>query len=453
MTTHPMSRRRSGILLHPTSLPSRRLDDDALRWLDFLAAAGQGVWQVLPLGMPCRDYSPYQCLSAFAANPALLPLDCKLTPQPDDPGYRAWLGQQAFWLEDFASFLLIKQMHDGKPWYEWPDVYRHHHPGMLQRLREKHAHRLELIRWQQYRIYHTWHKMRAAAADRDIQLFGDMPIFVAHDSADVWAAPERFLLDENGQLASVTGVPPDYFSATGQRWGNPHYNWQVLADEGFEWWLKRLQTHFQWFDLLRIDHFRGLEAVWMIDRDCPTAEKGEWVKTPGDALLLKLQQQMGNLPLVAEDLGIITPAVTELRKRFGLPGMAVLQFAFDAFEDNPHKPRNITPDTVVYTGTHDNDTTLGWFQSQLPHEQQHVLNTLGISDPAGVVDAMMNAALQSRAQLCILPLQDVLGLDSGARMNKPGDDGGHWRWRFEWSQITPEITMHLKEMSSNAQRS
>ncbi|MGB5541176.1 MAG: 4-alpha-glucanotransferase [Gammaproteobacteria bacterium] len=453
MTSNPLLRRRSGILLHPTSLPSRRLDDDAQRWLDFLAAAGQGVWQVLPLGMPCRGYSPYQCLSAFAANPALLPLDSNLQPQPDDPGYRQWQQQQVFWLEDFADFLLLKQMHDGKPWYEWPDVYRHRRPGVLETLRRKHAHRLELIRWQQFQIYRTWNAIRAAAAGRDIQLFGDMPIFVAHDSADVWAAPERFLLDGEGRLTSVTGVPPDYFSATGQRWGNPHYNWQVLADEGFDWWLKRLQTHFQWFDLLRIDHFRGLEAVWMIEHDCPTAERGEWVKTPGDALLLKLQQQMGNLPLVAEDLGIITPAVTELRKRFNLPGMAVLQFAFDAFEDNPHKPRNITPDTVVYTGTHDNDTTLGWFRSMQPHEQQHVLETLGISDPAGVVEAMMNAAMQSRAQLCILPLQDVLGLDSDARMNLPGNDGDHWRWRFDWSQMTPDTALRLKEMSTHAQRS
>jgi len=452
MITSPLLRRRSGILLHPTSLPSRRLDADALRWLDFLASAGQGVWQVLPLGMPCRGYSPYQCLSAFAANPALLPLDCDLQPQPDDPQYRHWLQQQAFWLEDFASFLLLKQMHDGRPWYEWPDSYRHRHPGVLQTLQQKHAHRLELIRWQQYQIYRTWHALRVAAGARDIQLFGDMPIFVAHDSADVWAAPERFLLDGQGQLASVTGVPPDYFSATGQRWGNPHYNWQLLEDEGFEWWLKRLQTHFQWFDLLRIDHFRGLEAVWMIDPACPTAEQGEWVGTPGAALLLKLQQQMGNLPLVAEDLGVITPAVTALRKHFNLPGMAVLQFAFDAFEDNPHKPRNITPDTVVYTGTHDNDTTRGWFDSLLPHEQQHVLDNLGISEPGDVVDAMMNAAMQSKAQLCILPLQDVLGLDSRARMNRPGDDGGHWRWRFDWAQITPETVTHLREMTRNAKR-
>jgi 4-alpha-glucanotransferase len=452
MTRNPLTRRRSGILLHPTSLPSRRLDD-AERWLDFLVEAEQGVWQMLPLGMPCRGYSPYQCLSAFAANPALLPLDSDLQPRPDDPAYQAWQRDQAFWLEDFTSFLLLKQLHDNRPWFEWPDAYRHREPDVLTALRAKHAHRLELIRWQQYCIFRDWQDIRAAADARDIALFGDMPIFVAHDSVDVWAAPQRFLLDGEGQLASVTGVPPDYFSATGQRWGNPHYNWEVHQAEGFDWWLQRLQSHFQWFDLLRIDHFRGLEAVWMIDRDCPTAERGEWVRTPGDALLLKLQQRMGNLPLVAEDLGIITPAVTELRKRFHLPGMAVLQFAFDAFEDNPHKPRNITPDTVVYTGTHDNDTTRGWFASLQPHEQRFVLENLGIDDPGRVVEAMMNAAMQSRAQLCILPLQDVLGLDSSARMNIPGNDGEHWRWRFDWSQITPDTAAHLKEMSSNAQRS
>ena len=453
MHTNPLSRRRSGILLHPTSLPSRRLDGDALRWLDFLAAAGQGVWQVLPLGMPCQGYSPYQCLSAFAANPALLPRGSAMVPQLEDPQYREWELQQEFWLKDFANYILLKQLHADRSWYDWPDPYRNREPAAMDVLQHEHTGRLEMIRWEQYQLFRTWQSIRLAASERDIQLFGDMPIFVAHDSADVWAAPERFLLDAHGQLAVVTGVPPDYFSATGQRWGNPHYNWQVLQDEDFDWWLKRLQTHFQWFDLLRIDHFRGLESVWMIQPECATAEQGEWIKTPGDDLLLKLQQQMGDIPLVAEDLGIITPAVTKLRKRFRLPGMAVLQFSFDDFEDNPHKPRNIMPDTVVYTGTHDNDTTLGWFRSLQSHEQHYVLEILGISDPAGVVDAMMNAAMQSRAMLCMLPLQDVLGLDSDARMNIPGDDNEHWRWQFDWSQITPETATHLREMSHNAQRS
>ncbi len=453
MQSSTLTRRRSGVLLHPTSLPSRRLDSDALRWLDFLADAGQGVWQVLPLGMPCDGYSPYQCVSAFAANPALLPRGSAMVPQLEDPQYLEWQLQQEFWLHDFACFILLKQLHADRSWYDWPERYRTREADAMNALEHEHSGMLDTIKWQQYQLFRTWQSIRLAAGERDIRIFGDMPIFVAHDSADVWVAPERFLLDTRGQLTTVTGVPPDYFSSTGQRWGNPHYNWKVMQAENFDWWMKRLQTHFQWFDLVRIDHFRGLEAVWMIEPDCATAEQGEWVETPGDVLLLKLQQQLGDLPLVAEDLGIITPAVTALRKRFGLPGMAVLQFAFDAFEDNPHKPRNIMPDTVVYTGTHDNDTTLGWFRSLQPNEQQYVLDNLGISDPTEVVETMMNTAMQSRAMLCILPLQDVLGLDSNARMNIPGEDNEHWRWKFDWSQITPGIATHLREMTHNAQRS
>ena len=452
MNNNALSSRRSGILLHPTSLPSGKLDDAVLRWLDFLVEAGQSVWQVLPLGIPCAGYSPYQCLSAFAANPALLPPSRSITPQTRDPLYRQWRERQGYWLEDFATFVLLRRLHDGKPWYEWQEACRNRQDDTLGRLRDEHSGELDRIRWQQYRLFVSWQSIRAAAGERGIFIFGDMPIFVAHDSADVWTSPERFLLDDKGQLSYATGVPPDYFSSTGQRWGNPHYNWQVMQDEGFSWWVQRLTANFEWFDLLRIDHFRGLESVWMIAADCKTAEQGEWARTPGDALLTELQQQLGDTPLVAEDLGIITPEVTELRKRYHLPGMAVLQFSFDDSEDNPHKPRNITPDTVVYTGTHDNDTTRGWFNSLSPDQQQHVLDELGDTDAAGVVGALMNTALQSRAQLCILPLQDVLGLDTDARMNMPGDDGDHWRWQFDWSQLTRERASQLKEMSSHAGR-
>jgi 4-alpha-glucanotransferase len=447
-----LSRRRSGILLHPTSLPSGVLDNAVLRWLDFLVEAGQGVWQVLPLGMPCAGHSPYQSLSAFAANPALLPADCAVQPDPADTCYREWMQQQAFWLEDFAHFILLRELHGGKPWYEWRTPYRDRHADSLQALQEMHAGRLDEIRWQQYQLFRAWQAVREAAGERDIQLFGDMPIFVAHDSADVWSCRERFLLDEQGQLSFSTGVPPDYFSDTGQRWGNPHYNWEMMQAEDFSWWLQRLHTHFHWFDLLRIDHFRGLEAAWVIDPGEKTAQHGHWVKTPGDKLLAHLQQEMGAIPLVAEDLGIITPEVTALRKRFNLPGMAVLQFAFDGFADNPHKPANITPDTVTYTGTHDNDTTRGWFESLQAEQQQHVLDVLGISDPEELVDAMIRTAMHSRAQLCIMPMQDVLGLGSNARMNLPGDSGDHWQWQFDWSQIKPGTANYLREITHDAGR-
>jgi len=402
--------------------------------------------------MPCSGYSPYQSLSAFAANPALLPADADLTPLPWQPEYRQWFAEQAFWLEDFAAFILLRELHGGRPWFEWPEPYRDRAIDALRKLQRDHAARLQQLYWQQYLLYRAWQAVRQAAGERDIQLFGDMPIFVAHDSADVWSSPQRFLLDDRGQLTFSTGVPPDYFSATGQRWGNPHYNWEYMEAEGFSWWLQRLQSQFEWFDLLRIDHFRGLEAVWMIDPGCATAEQGRWVKTPGDRLLKHLQLQLGNIPLVAEDLGIITPEVVALRRRFRLPGMAVLQFAFDHFEDNPHKPHNIEPGTVVYTGTHDNDTTLGWFTALPPDQQRHVMSVLGVSDPARVVDAMIDVAMHSRAQLCILPLQDVLGLGSDARMNVPGDSGEHWRWRFEWSQLAPEVAARLRERTVHAQR-
>lgn len=452
MTRHILSNRRSGILLHPTSLPSGKLDDDVARWLDFLVAAGQSVWQVLPLGIPCSGHSPYQCLSSYAINPALLPEPGSAAADSDHPDFRDWALQQAHWLDDFAAYMLIKRLQKGAPWFDWPQPYRDRDEHALGKLHTRYAAVLDVIRHEQFTAYRTWQSVHAAARERGIYLFGDMPIFVAHDSADVWSCRERYLLDADGQLLYVTGVPPDYFSATGQRWGNPHYNWEYMQEEGFSWWLHRLGAHFDWFDLLRIDHFRGLESVWMIDPACSTAEKGHWEKTPGEALLAALQRKLGELPLVAEDLGIITPEVTALRKRFHLPGMAVLQFSFDAHEDNPHKPKNILPDTVVYTGTHDNDTNRGWYDTLPPDQQRQVLAELGIGEGGDVVDAMMKTAMQSKAQLCILTLQDALGLGTEARMNTPGDSGDHWQWQFDWSMITKDIAPYLKEMSCHAGR-
>jgi len=453
MLANPLEKRSSGLLLHPTSLPSSKLDDDVLRWLDFLAEAGQRVWQVLPLGMPVLGLSPYQCLSAFAANPALLPDSALIqTPDPDNASYKAWVEQQSFWLPDFSMFMLLKRLNGGKPWYEWPEKMRDKDPKILSDLTKSWGQSLLEIQWQQFQIHNQWLWVRDAAHARGISLFGDMPIFVAHDSADVWSTPRRFLLDDRGQLLKITGVPPDYFSKTGQRWGNPHYDWSFMQAEGFSWWIERMHQHFTWFDLVRIDHFRGLQSVWMIEPDCETAVEGEWALTPGASLLEKLQQEMGNIPLVAEDLGMITPEVITLRKQFGLPGMAVAHFSFDDAEDNPHKPQNITSNTIVFTGTHDNDTTAGWFKHMTVREQQHVLNELDIQQPQQVVDAMIMRVMQSKAVLSIVPLQDVLHLDSRARMNIPGDPGEHWRWQFSWSQITTQIASKLRDMTSHANR-
>jgi 4-alpha-glucanotransferase len=437
---------RVGLLLHPSSLPSGTLAD-AGRWLEFMYAAGFSVWQMLPLGIPLTGLSPYQCASAFAVNPALFP-----DGEVDFSGYVDWQARQAHWLDDFARFMVIKAEREGTPWTAWPRALRNRDPGVLVRFDVTHADALEAVKRAQYRAVVHWHAVRVQAAARGIQLFGDMPLFVAHDSADVWARRDLFLLDADGHPTVVAGVPPDYFSENGQRWGNPHYNWAAMQADGFAWWRARLAAHFEWFDLVRIDHFRGLAAAWEIPASEPTAIHGEWVAAPGAALLQSIADRMGELPLVAEDLGIITPDVTALRHQFGLPGMAVLQFAFDHHADNPHKPENVQPDTVYFTGTHDNDTTLGWWNALPDEARQQVMQQLDVSDPDAVPDAMIDTVLQSRAALAILPLQDVLHLGSDARMNTPGTDSGNWSWRFEWDALPPDLACRLLQRNQKVHR-
>ena len=431
--SYDFQQRRAGVLLHPTSLPSRTLED-AERWLDFMSESGLSMWQMLPLGVPQANHSPYQCLSAFAANPALLgnrmPLD------EDNSGYQGFCAREAHWLDDYSLFSCIKSACENTAWFDWPEDLKWRSKDALQQFEHTHYNDLQAVKWEQYQLHRQWRQLRDKAAARDIHLFGDIPIFVAHDSADVWACPQRFLLDERGQPTWVTGVPPDYFSATGQRWGNPHYDWDYHIEEGFQWWLARLEHHFSWFDLVRIDHFRGLQAVWMVDAGEETAINGHWQEVPGDQLLAALQRHIDPLPLVAEDLGIITPEVRELKQKYHLPGMAVLQFAFDAFEDNPHKPANISPDCVVYTGTHDNETTLGWYQSLPEDTQQFVREMLHMPADGDIVDTMIGTAMESRANLAIVPLQDFLKLGSEARMNTPGTANDNWRWQFRWEQLS-----------------
>ena len=364
--------RRAGILLHPTSLPSCARED-VERWLDFLQAAGVSVWQMLPLGIPLTGLSPYQCASAFAVDPAFFP-----GARADMRGFASWHKRQCHWLDDYARFMVIKDEQGGTPWTDWPPALRDRDAQTLIEFDAAHADALKAVMAGQYRAAMQGRQIRASAAERGIQLFGDMPIFVAHDSADVWARRDLFLLDDDGQPTVVTGVPPDYFSETGQRWGNPHYNWAAMQADGFSWWRARLRAHFEWFDMVRIDHFRGLAAAWTIPAHEPTAIHGQWIAAPGAALLQAIADEMGELPLVAEDLGVITPDVTALRHQFGLPGMAVLQFAFDHHADNPHKPENVHLDTVYYTGTHDNDTTLGWWQSLPGHVRHQVMQQLGM---------------------------------------------------------------------------
>ncbi len=441
--------RRAGILLHVTSLPDGTLGDDALRWLDLMAQSGLSVWQLLPLVIPDAHGSPYQSPSAFAISPGLMPARDAPIQQSE---FEAFAAREAHWLDDFALFQVLKARFDQQPWVSWPNPYRHRDPATLRATHRTHSQQIERIKRDQYRLDRAWHRIRRHAADRDIALFGDIPIFIAHDSADTWSQPHDFLLDDEGRPTYVTGVPPDYFSATGQRWGNPHYDWQRMQADGFDWWLSRMQRQFDLFDLVRIDHFRGLVAVWMIEAGCETAVDGYWQETPGDVLLAALEQRFPELPIVAEDLGIITEEVTTLRQKYDLPGMSVLQFAFDQFEDNPHKPANITPDRIVYTGTHDNDTTVGWFQGLEPHERDFVFQVLGVPPTDDIASLMVETAMHSRGDIAIAPLQDYLGLGSDARMNRPGVTEGNWRWRFAWEMLDNRLPEQIKAMISASGR-
>lgn len=454
MSTLTRFGRSAGVLLHPTSLPSGKFDHDAYRWVDLLAQAGIKVWQMLPLGVPLSGLSPYQCTSAFALNPTLFPATAPI-PLPDETAennFETWSSANQHWIDDYALFMVLKQQTFNQGWNEWPEPWRQRDPQALQAVRKAHATQLQAIAQQQYWHYCQLRALKAYAAERHVYLFGDMPIFVAYDSADVWAHPERFLLNEQGIPTLITGVPPDYFSETGQRWGNPHYHWEYMQEENFLWWKERLAYHFEFFDLVRIDHFRGLAASWMIPAEEETAVNGYWQPVPGDAMLASVQASMGELPLVAEDLGCITPDVTELRDKYELPGMSVLQFGFDFFDDNPHKPYNVRTNTVYYTGTHDNDTVLGWFNSLDSGMQQHVMSVLGIDEAAKITDAMLDTVLSSRALLTIIPMQDLLRLGTQARMNIPGLADGNWTWRFAWDQVPATMASELHYRLQEHQR-
>ncbi len=459
--------RRAGILLHPTSLPGGTLGVEAHHFIDRLAACGITLWQMLPLGPTHGDGSPYQCLSSHAGNPALISFDglraegwlddtssglgqafagfLHRAGPKDRAAFAAFMEEEAGWLEDYALFIALRERFGGKAWYDWPAGLRERDAAALRQARiELHA-RIDLVRFEQFVFFRQWEALRAHARRRGVYLFGDMPIYVAHDSVEVWARPELFAVDAEGRAEEVAGVPPDYFSATGQRWGNPLYRWEHHEAEGFAWWLGRFASHFKLFDLVRIDHFRGLEAYWAIPAACETAIDGRWVKAPGDALLNAVKGHFGTLPLVAEDLGIITEEVVRLRKRHGLPGMRILQFAFDGHPENPYLPHNHTQDSVVYTGTHDNDTTLGWWDGLDAGTRQRIVEYLGLS-PEPMPWPLIRAAFESVAHLVILPLQDVLGLGSEARMNTPGTTEGNWRWRFAWGQWEEALSARLRGM-------
>jgi 4-alpha-glucanotransferase len=467
-----IDRRRAGVLLHPTSLPSGGLGHDALRLVDFLAGCGISIWQMLPLGPTHEDGSPYLCTSVHAINPALIDfadlvkqgwLDAAVADEPgalalacerfhagataaEHAAFDAFCSTSAHWLDDYALYQVLRDKYRGSAWWEWPAPLRDREPGAMERTRAEFADLLRRIRFGQFIAARQWQSLREYAHARGVRLFGDMPIFVAHDSAEVWAHREYFRLDETGHPEVVAGVPPDYFSSTGQRWGNPLYDWERMQADGFEWWIERLQTEFSRFDLVRVDHFRGFEACWEIPATDETAVNGRWLPVPGEALFDALLRHFGALPLVVEDLGLITPEVHRLRRRYGFPGMLVLQFAFGGGPTNPYLPHNHLPDAVVYTGTHDNDTTRGWFENLPAADQLYVVDYFGYQQEP-MPWPLIRAALASVADLAVIPMQDLLGLGGGHRMNTPGTAKDNWRWRFSWDMLVPDATAMLQRLT------
>ncbi len=484
--TSPMFPRSAGLLLHPTSLPGPHgigdLGPEAHRFAQVAADAGVTLWQMLPLGPTGYGDSPYQCFSAFAGNPLLIHLAGEggdfpvhsvdfgrviahkqallrraTDAMPLDASYRAFVAAQEWWLEDYALFMALKQAHGGAAWTSWDSGAAQRLPAALDAWRVRLADDIEHVRREQYLFFTQFAALKAACTARGIRLMGDLPIYVAHDSADVWANPTLFKLDAHGRPRVQAGVPPDYFSATGQLWGNPIYDWDALRRTGYDWWIRRLRAAFSMFDVVRIDHFRGFEAYWEVPGADTTAIHGEWVPGPGAALFTAITEALGPLPIVAENLGVITPAVEALREQFGYPGMSILQFAFGADEQANHfQPHTYPRERVVYTGTHDNDTTVGWWNSQpggdstrtaadIAKEKEFACRYLG-TDGREIHWTLIRTALASVADTVLIPLQDVLGLGSEARMNLPGRQAGNWGFRFTWEQFTPELAQRLRTL-------
>ena len=492
--------RASGILLHPTSLPGPYgigdLGPAARRWVDGLAAARQQWWQLLPLAPTGYADSPYQCLSTFAGNfylvspddlahegllaPAALagaafpetytdfdrviPYKVMLLDQAWEnfqrglapalrPAFEQFCLAEAAWLDDFALFMALKDAQGGASWLTWDPELRQRQPAALDRARAALAEACARQRFRQFLFFRQWQALKAYAQAHGVKLIGDVPIFVAADSADVWSHPESFHLDAQCRPTVVAGVPPDYFSATGQLWGNPLYHWEALKQTGYAWWVDRVRAVFRQVDLVRIDHFRGFEAYWQVPGADRTAERGQWVKGPGADLFDTLAEHLGALAVIAEDLGTITPEVDALRTRYNFPGMRILQFAFAGAVEERFLPHHYERNTVVYTGTHDNDTTRGWFASATAAERAFMRRYLGRDcTPETISWEMLRLAWASVADLAVAPLQDVLNLGSEARMNLPGQPAGWWRWRFAEAQLTGAVLDRLGDLTEVYQR-
>jgi 4-alpha-glucanotransferase len=459
--------RQAGVLLHVTSLPpaspgeAGQLGDEAHGFVDFLAAAGCSVWQVLPL-VPTHEetYSPYDAPSSMAGNPALISGAHRTAANLDDrsalddrqrSAFAAWCAARRDWLEPYVEFTALRELHGNAPWLTWAPALRDRQPDAVSEALRPLADRVEDLRFEQWVFAEQWTALRSRAASKGVLLFGDLPIFVSLDSADVWASRELFRLDADGRPITVTGCPPDYFAADGQTWNNPHYDWDAMAADGFAWWRRRIARQRELFDLVRIDHFRGFEAAWHVPADAATAREGWWVPGPGTGILSALVDTAGPGTLVAEDLGVITPEVEDLRDRFGLPGMKVLQFAFNGDAENPYLPDRHGEHSVVYTGTHDNDTTAGWWAT-LDEETRDRVRAHLVDRDEEMPTALVRLALASTARLAVVPAQDLLGLGSEARMNTPGTDRGNWGWQAPAGAFDADLAARVRALVAGADR-
>jgi 4-alpha-glucanotransferase len=451
-----LDRRRAAVLLHPSSLLEPGNEGEgafgarARSFIDWLAAAGFTVWQVLPMGPTGTDGSPYWARSDHAGNPAFI--DRSQHPPGGEGAFENFCRQNQNWLPDFALFEALARWQNGAPWWDWPWPLRNREPFALGQAREDFAAEIRAAQYEQWQFFWQWLQLRRYAHERGVRLFGDLPIYVAPDSATTWTQREQFQLDHDARPIAVAGVPPDYFSEDGQLWGNPLYDWERMRWEDFRFWRDRLGSQLARYDLLRIDHFRGLAAYWAVPFGAVNARGGEWRPALGREMLNAVVRDMHELPLVAEDLGVITPDVDALRKDFRLPGMRVLQFAFDGGSDNPHLPHNHEEASVVYTGTHDNDTTVGWYGTAGDNTRARMHDYLGIWD-GDPIDAMIRTTLASVGRLAVLPLQDVLRLGSEARLNTPGTVQGNWLWRAPLQMLDGSLARHHREMNELYARS
>jgi 4-alpha-glucanotransferase len=488
--------RSSGILLHPTSFPNRfgvgDLGLEAYKFIDFLRDSSQQYWQVLPLGPTGYGNSPYMCYSAMAGNPLLIspeqlveqdllhsedlanlpefPVDqvdfdavvsvktnllkkaCQNFKHQDKPTqqreFAGFCESKAYWLDNYALFMAIKDDLGGASWHTWePKLAKRYHDAIAE-IQGRLGEEIFYHKFVQFEFFRQWSELKSYANMRGIQIIGDIPIYVSHDSADVWSHPEIFSLHpETGEAALMAGVPPDYFSETGQLWGNPVYDWPALQNQDFHWWVQRFQAMLDYVDIIRIDHFRGFEAFWAVKHGEKTAMNGEWIKAPGVALFETIGRKLGKLPVLAEDLGVITPEVEALRDRFEFPGMKILQFAFGSDAGNPFLPYNFHRNCVVYTGTHDNDTTVGWFNQAGDYEKKRFLRYLGKTSPDGIHWDLIRLALSSVANQAIIPVQDLLGLGTEARMNFPSTAQGNWGWRYKSDDLSKDVCEALKDLT------